>query len=473
MILGIGTLTARLVAVAVVWIGAALVAGGFLLAALFEAHVERGFDHRLETLLEALVAVTDADASAKGGIRVIGPQGDPRFDQPYSGLYWQINQGQKIRLASRSLWDKTLTLGDVSATDPTAGPTPGPATGTDDAAPGRRYQTLGPRGQRLRVIEREITLDEAGPVFRYAVAGDLAQVEAEFRPFVVTLIWSLSVLGIGLIAAVLIQVYVGLRPLDRLRGALAQVRAGRTERLEGDFPSEVRPLVDEANQLIAHIGEVVERARTHVGNLAHALKTPLSVLANEADANEGPLAAAVSRETQAMQESIDHHLARARTAATAGVLGQRAELSPAVEGLTRALGKIYVGKGLTIEGNTGSDSADAALAFKGDAHDLEEMLGNLMENACKWATGQVRITAEATAGGRLRITVEDDGPGLKPEQRAVALTRGQRLDETVPGSGLGLAIVSEIAGLYDGGLSLDASDLGGLSATLELPRAEG
>jgi len=461
MMLRIGTLTARLVAVAVVWIGAALVAGGFLLAALFEAHVDRAFDRRLDTLLEALVAVTDADTGAKGVIRVLGPQGDPRFNQPYSGLYWQINQGRKIRLASRSLWDKTLTLKDV------------PAVSNTEGVPVRRYEAVGPRVQRLRVIERDITLDEAGPVLRYAVAGDLAQVDAEFRPFMVTLIWSLSVLGIGLITAVMIQVYIGLRPLDHLREALGRVRAGGAERLEGDFPSEVRPLVDEANQLISHIGEVVERARTHVGNLAHALKTPLSVLANEADRGEGPLAEAVSRETAAMQQRIDHHLARARTAATAGVLGQRAELAPVVDGLGRALRKMYEDKGLAIEIICNGEGPRGALAFRGDAHDLEEMLGNLMENACKWATTRVRITAAPSADGRLRITVEDDGPGLKPDERAVVLARGKRLDETVPGSGLGLAIVSEIAGLYDGGLSLDTAALGGLSATLDLPQAVG
>ncbi|MEE8139867.1 MAG: ATP-binding protein [Alphaproteobacteria bacterium] len=461
MVLGIGTLTARLVAAAVVWIGAALVAGGFLLAALFEAHVERSFDRRLETLLEALVAVTDADSGAKGGIRVVGPQGDPLFNQPYSGLYWQINEGRKIRLASRSLWDKILALEDI------------PAAGTAEGIAVRRYLAAGPRGQRLRMIERDITLDEAGPVLRYVVAGDLAQVDAEFRPFMVTLIWSLSVLGIGLIAAVLIQVYIGLRPLDRLREALGRVRTGRAERLEGDFPSEVRPLVDEANQLLAQLGEVVARARTHVGNLAHALKTPLSVLANEADRTEGPLAEAVSREIAAMQERIDRHLARARMAATAGVLGQRAELAPVVEGLARALRKMYQDKGLAIEINCNGDGARAAPAFRGDGHDLEEMLGNLMENACKWATARVRITAASCPGGRLAITVEDDGPGLKPEQRKVVLARGKRLDETVPGSGLGLAICSEIAGLYDGGLSLDAAALGGLEATLDLPRAEG
>lgn len=456
---GIGTLTVRLVAVAVVWIAVALIAGGFLLAGLFEAHVQRSFDRRLEVLLEALVAVTDADTGAEGVIRVLGPQGDPRFEQPYSGLYWQINEGDTVRLASRSLWDKTLTLKSVPVQ---AGP---------EGIPVRRYEVVGPRDQMLRVIERDITLEQSETPLRYAVAGDLAEVEAEFRPFVVTLIWSLGALGLGLLAAVVIQVYVGLKPLDRLRDALGRVRAGRAERLEGDFPSEVRPLVEEVNLLISHINEVVERARTHVGNLAHALKTPLSVLANEAERTESTLSETVRRETDAMQERIGHHLARARTAATAGVLGQRAEIAPVLDGLRRALEKMYADKALAIE-IAGTD-ADAApdLAFSGDSHDLEEMLGNLMENACKWAESRVRVTVDAAARGRLTLSVEDDGPGLKPDERNIVLARGERLDESVPGSGLGLAIVSEIAGLYDGKLTLGDAPLGGLRATLDLPRA--
>ena len=462
---GIGTLTVRLVAGAAIWIAVALVAGGFLLAALFKDHINRSFDRRLQTLLEAVVAVTDVDPGARGVIRVLGPQGDPRFTQPYSGLYWQINEGDKVRLASRSLWDQTLALRDA------------PKTQLADGTVARRYEARGPRNQRLRVIERNITLDTEGPVLRYAVAGDQAQVEEEFRPFIVTLIWSLSVLGAGLVAAVLIQVYFGLKPLDKLRIALGRIRTGSTERLEGDFPTEVRPLVDEANQLISHIDEMVERARTHVGNLAHALKTPLSVLANEADRADGPLAEMVTRETAAMQERITHHLTRARTAATAGVLGQRTELAPVLDGLTRALRKMYADKPFAFEiscdGDGDGDGDAPALAFHGDAHDLEEMLGNLLENACKWAKERVRVTAAPAALGRLRISVEDDGPGLQPEQREIVLARGKRLDENVPGSGLGLAIVEEIAGLYDGSLSLDHAPLGGLMAILELPAASG
>ena len=317
------------------------------------------------------------------------------------------------------------------------------------------------------MIERPISFAADGPTYRYVVAGDLAEVAAEIRPFRVTLAWSLGVLGLGLAAAVLIQVHFGLQPLRKLRIALARIRAGRAERIEGDFPGEVRPLVEEANALIAHIGEVVERARTHVGNLAHALKTPLSVLANEAGAGEGPLAETVARETRLMQTRIDHHLARARTAASAGVIGQRAEVTPVIDALARTLAKMYADKGLSFD-----SAVEDGLAFRGDAQDLEEMLGNLMENACKWATSKVRVTV-ATVEGRLSVAVEDDGPGLKPDDRVRVIARGARLDELVPGSGLGLNIVSEIAALYGGTFTLDAAALGGLKAVLDLPAALG
>ncbi|MGE0651049.1 MAG: sensor histidine kinase [Alphaproteobacteria bacterium] len=453
--IGPGTIGFRLIAFALAWIVGAIVAGGLLLSSLFEDHVRRGFDDRIEVLLETLVTVTDADPAT--GVRLLGAQGEPRFERPFSGWYWQIEDKQGIRLASRSLWDQALDL---------------PSSPTADADGISRYELPGPRGQKLRVVERPIRFDAAGTPFRYAVAGDLAEAEAELRPFRVTLAWSLGLLGLGLIAAVVIQVHFGLGPLRRLRTALARVRAGTAEKLEGDFPGEIRPLVNEANQLIAHVSDVVERARTHVGNLAHALKTPLSVLAVEAEKAGGEkdtgLAGTVARETARMRERIDHHLARARTAASAALIGQRTEVLPVAEGLARALTRMHAEriKAIPVE-------VPATLVFRGDSQDIEEMLGNLMENACKWAKSQVRVGGAAAPGGRLRLWVEDDGPGLRPEDRERATARGARLDESVPGSGLGLNIVSEIAALYGGKLILGTASLGGLKAEIDLPAAVG
>ncbi|MFM2130241.1 MAG: hypothetical protein RL477_1787 [Pseudomonadota bacterium] len=453
-----GTIGFRLIAFALAWIAGAMVAGGLLLGSLFESHVRRGFDARLDVLLETLVTVTDADPLT--GVRLLGAQGEPRFERPFSGWYWQVSDATGIKLASRSLWDQTLAL-----------PVAPPAADAEGVV---RYDLTGPRGQALRVVERPIRFEQNRAPFRYAVAGDLAEVAAELRPFRVTLAWSLGLLGLGLIAAVVIQVHFGLVPLRRLRESLARVRDGRAEKLEGEFPAEIRPLVSEANQLIAHVSEVVERARTHVGNLAHALKTPLSVLAVEAEkagdrsAGDTALARAVARETAHMQERINHHLARARTAASAAVLGQRAEALPIVDALARTLARMHID---TIVGITVLVPRD--LAFRGDAQDLEEMLGNLMDNACKWARRAVRVGGAERPGGRILLWVEDDGPGLKPEDRTRALARGERLDETVPGSGLGLNIVVEIAALYGGTLTLADAETGGLRAELDLPAAIG
>ncbi len=454
--IGPGTLGFRLIGFALAWIAGALIAGGLLLNSLFENHVKRGFDGRLDVLLETLVTVTDADPLT--GVRLLGAQGEPRFERPFSGWYWQIMDASGVKLASRSLWDQTLPL-----------PAAQPPAGTEGAA---HYEATGPRGQRLRVAERPIRFEQDGHAFRYAVAGDLAEVEAELRPFRVTLAWALGLMGLGLIAAVVIQVHFGLVPLRRLREALARVRDGRTDKLEGEFPGEIRPLVSEANQLIAHVGEVIERARTHVGNLAHALKTPLSVLAVEAERAERrpdadkALAQVVTRETAQMRERIDHHLARARVAASAAALGQRTEVLPVVEGLARALSRMHAGKQIAL-----ATEVPAGLVFRGDGQDLEELLGNLMDNAFKWGRRAVRVGGETQTGGRLLLWVEDDGPGLKPEDRARAIARGQRLDETVPGSGLGLNIVAEIAALYGGKLTLGDAATGGLRAEIDLPAA--
>ncbi len=435
----------RLVAGAALWVGAALAVTGFLLAKLFDDHIERSFDGRMNVLLESLVAA--AEIAPDGALRLGRASGEPRFEQPYSGWYWQIAGAAGETLRSRSLWDQALEAGRAPR----------------DA---RGYHTTGPAGQRLRVVARDIRLPGADAPFRFAVAADLAELEAEVRPFNLALGISLGVLWLGLMTAVMLQIRFGLRPLDRVRAALADIRAGRAERLEGDFPAEVAPLAGELNALLDQIGQVVERARTHVGNLAHALKTPLSVIANEAHRADGPFAETVREAAETMGRQVDHHLARARAAATASVIGARTDVAPVVEDLRRTLTRIHAARGIGIEVVGG-----AGAAFRGDRQDLEEMIGNIIDNGCKWARGVVRVKITA-AGGRVRVTVEDDGDGLAEAERHEAVRRGARLDEAVPGSGLGLAIVEEIAGLYDGSLELGVSELGGLRVDLLVPAAD-
>jgi signal transduction histidine kinase len=300
----------------------------------------------------------------------------------------------------------------------------------------------------------------------YAVAGDRREIQADRQRFNRLLTFALGVLFAGVIGAVLAQVRFGLEPLRRMGRALGGIRAGEATRLEGGFPAEIQPLATELNALLDHNEALVERARTHVGNLAHGLKTPLSVLTNEARRARGPLADLVTRQVALMRHQVDHHLARARAIATGTILGARTELLPALEDLRRTLGRIYADKALVIE-----VACPPELAFRGARQDLDEMLGNLLDNACKWASARVTVRV-AAAADQLQVRVEDDGPGLPPARRAEVLGRGRRLDEQVPGTGLGLAIAADLAQLYRGRLALEDAAGGGLCALLTLPAAE-
>lgn len=443
----INSIAFRLIAGAALWIGGALVLSGFMLAALFGDHVKANFDKRIGVLLESLIAVSEIGPD--GNLILERAPGEPLFDQPYSGWYWQISVGERVVLRSRSLWDVTLKAS------------------TEAGAGGiRRYRLAGPQDQRLLALERDIALPDSKETFHYAVAANLAVIDAERRPFDSALGWSLGIIWAGLMAAVFIQTRFGLRPLGRMRTALADVRAGRADRLGGVFPAEITPLAEELNAHLGQIAEIVARARTHVGNLAHALKTPLSVLSNEAGQADGPLADTVRRQTAIMSRRVDHHLMRARTAATGGLIGVRTELMPVLEDLRRTLQRIHRDRNITIEVDGPADAV-----FRGDRQDVEEIIGNIMDNGCKWARSLVRarLVRDTTA---VRLTIEDDGPGLAPDKRAAALARGGRLDESVPGSGLGLAIVGEIVGLYGGTFGLDDSELGGLRVEVTLPAAE-
>lgn len=445
------SLAFRLVAGAAIWSLLILAGGGFLLAEAFRDSVERSFDARMDVLLGGLIA--DAEIAPRGALELRQRFSQPRFERPFSGLYWQIadaRSGQPV-LRSNSLWDQQLDV-------PPGGEEPGV----------RRALTQGPAGQTVRLVARDIRLPGADTPFTFAVASSVAEAEAEIAGFNETITVAVGVLMIGLIGALLIQVRYGLRPLRKVEEGLADIRSGRAERLSGEFPAEIAPLADEVNQLLTHNAQVVERARTLVGNLAHALKTPLSVLTNEASgpgAGAGALPETVRRQTALMRRQVDHYLVRARTAATGGVLGARAPVAQVADDLVRTLKRIHRDRDYAV-----TVACDGTAAFRGERQDLEEMMGNLLDNAFKWADGRISVTAHAE-DGRVVILVDDDGPGLSEAERARVLKRGMRLDESVPGSGLGLSIVSDIAGLYDGSFSLQESPLGGVRARLSLPLA--
>jgi signal transduction histidine kinase len=447
------SLASRLVIAAVLWIAAALAIGGLLISALFRDSVERNFDARLTVHVDSLIAVSRYDDS--GRLMLSRTLPEPRFDLPYSGWYWQISDNRGVVLIrSRSLWDQTLEL----------------------SAPGeqgsmRSEEVPGPEGAMLRARFIDVTLPEMpphAPPLRFAVAANRSELKDELRPFNLALLWSLGALGLGIAAAVAVQVRFGLQPLRRVRKALADIREGRTQRMEGDWPSEVQPLVRELDSLLEHNAAVLERARTHVGNLAHALKTPLAVLSNEAFRKQGPRTDAIDRQVATMRRWVDHYLARARAAATGAVLGARTPVAQVIVDLKRTLERIHSDRPVVISVLEQTEP----MAFRGEQQDLEEMIGNLMDNACKYAASRVNVSA-VRSDGELVVTIDDDGAGLSAAQLGEAMGRGRRLDQASSGSGLGLAIVSDIAGLYGGKLQLGESPLGGLRAVLMLPLAAG
>lgn len=447
------SLTFRLILASALWIAVLLGAGGVLIARVFETYIVQSFDARLTQFIESMIGASEL--TGDGQVRFTRPLGDQRFFEPYSGWYWQVDTAGKPSFRSRSLWDRTLPL-DMA----------------DPAFEERISRQQGPDDQILRVAERDVYLPDAQGVYRFAVAGDIGELDRQIARFRLALGWALGALGAGLIAALLSQVFFGLRPLRAIRRELTAIRSGRQQRLTEDGPPEIMPLIEELNALIDHNADVVERARTHTGNLAHALKTPLSVLINEAGTDPGPLGDMVRRQTDIMRRHVDHHLARARAAGGARTIGRRTPVLPVAQAMVRALERIHAERGIQFQ-ITGDDG----LAFRGARQDLDELLGNLMDNAAKWARTRVRLTLARTPPGqvpaRLRLTVEDDGHGIAPADRAAVFARGRRADESVPGSGLGLAIVRDVSELCGGTVELsDSADLGGLKVLLDLPLAD-
>lgn len=452
------SLARRLFLLALTFAVVLLTVTGIVLAAVNRTAVERGFDRRIQVYVKLLIA--DLAGAVDDTSIVVGANlGEPLFELPQSGWYWQIlrtDAGRNEIRASRSLFDGRLPnlVSEAAADGPTRS---------------REGYIEMPNGLRLRAVERIIELGEDGD-FTIVVAGPADDILMSVRSFNLTLIATLLMLAVGMIVAAMLQVRVGLTPLQRLVGGLTAIRAGEQEHLEGDFPVEIAPLAREVNALIDSNREIVERSRTHVGNLAHALKTPLSVIQNEAAGRDDPLALKVSEQTRVMRDQVNHHLERARAAARARVATTVVPVADVVESLARTLQKVHRDRDLDV-----TCTVPPEAMFRGERNDLEEMVGNLVDNACKWADGRIVVTGarehSPTSADRafFSITVDDDGPGLTATERDAVGLRGRRLDETKPGSGLGLSIVSELASLYGGSLRLDAAPLGGLRAVLRLP----
>jgi signal transduction histidine kinase len=463
----------RLVVLHAVLSAAVLIAGGFALSAFFTQASIAAFDARLSQDVIDLVGGTSVDETGAVAAPTLT---DERTLQVYSGKYWElataaVGGGVKPLARSRSLWDAPdIALPPGGAAQIAASPGRpvfyngrGPAPiGQGPVQPGASQ-----REEPVRIAAQQVRITGVPDPVIFMVSEDRSPIDSTIRAFETSVGLALLVLLAMLIAGVVLQVRVGLRPLFQLRREVAAVRTGKADRVAGDYPAELEPLASELNALVAHNQDVIERQRTHVGNLAHALKTPLSVMSAEAQARPGALADVVSRQADVMREQVDHHLRRARASARQQGGGERTEVAPLLEELALTLERIFRDKGVEVDWRCPDD-----LCFHGERQDLLELAGNVMENACKWCKRRVRVVAQASSDAEFSLAVEDDGPGLAAEDRAEVLQRGARLDETAPGSGLGLSIVDELARAYGGAVTLADSSLGGLKVTLILPRVD-
>lgn len=415
---------------------------------LYSRSVQQAFDAQLEAYANALIGALSTQVSGQAASVSLSPPeniGEARFLEPLSGWYWQIGEGHgSVLFTSDSLIGSNL---DFVMADNSAAP--------DETL-------LGPGGEAIRLFQRGYRLPNNENLL-VAVAGNVTQLNGDIADFRSSLLITFLVFAAFLGVAIYLQVRLGLRPLQSIRHALLEVQAGRSQKIEGQYPSEIAPVVEEINGLIDANHGVVERARTHVGNLAHALKTPLSVIANETSGT-AVKDRKINEQITVMRDQVNHYLSRARSAAGLAAVGTSTPVSPIVDSLVRAMEKIYRDKNLKID-----VSMDDKIVFRGEKQDLEEVIGNLVDNASKWATSKVAVETRSLSPTQWVLCVEDDGPGMTSEQCKLALKRGKRLDETVAGSGLGLSIVVETANLYTGSINLERSELGGLKAELNLP----
>ena len=440
------SLNRRIIGVAAIWITVLLLGGGYALDRVLTSSLVENFDKQLEYVLNAMIAASEIGPD--GEVRFNRPPADQRFLEPYSGVYFQVSGEGADAFPSRSLWDRRLSVND-----------------RHNDVDLHTYDSREFEDEPLRIVERDVILPGSEIRWRFQVAQSREIIDRQIQDLRTTLIRAFAALGIGLLVLAALQAFYGLWPLRRVRSEVVAIRSGRQQRISEEFPREIHPLVRELNELLAHSEEQAEEARRHAGNLAHALKTPLTVITNAATADSPDLDDTVIREATVMRRQVDHHLARARAIGRRASVHARAVVWDSLEAVERAMERLYTDVTVDISG-------DRSAAVRVERQDLDEMLGNLVENAAKYGHGRVFVTVEPVADVGVEIMVEDDGPGIPPQEREAIFARGARLDTDKPGTGLGLAIVRDVAEIYGGSIRLEESeDLGGLLARLTLPTA--
>ena len=448
------SLTFRVIAFSTVWAIVTLVIIFTLITTLYRQASERGFDSLLSAHLFNLIgSIGISDSGALTGAPDLG---DLRFSEPNSGWYWSVEPASEDVHGDLHSSSMTKTI-----------PSPSVADVPFNSSFQRSYPTVGIDGEQLEVFESEFVLDSKNRAARFRVMGNQSELEQEISTFQRRLLTYLSLFGVGMIAINAIAILLGLQPLRRVRNALAMVREGTAHRLDGRFPAEIEPLANETNALIENNRRIVERSRTQVGNLAHSLKTPLAVLLNEGRALGGAKGQLIAEQAASMQKQVEHYLQRARVAAQRDSVVYRTPVTPLVQRMVRVLQK------LNPQTNLSLTLPATEVVFAGEREDLEELLGNLLENAMKWARSAVLVSVVPLTGkddtsSLFEISIEDDGPGIPEDKAREAMKRGRRLDETKPGTGLGLAIVADLVNEYGGVLALERSGMGGLKAVVRL-----
>ncbi|HLZ78343.1 MAG TPA: ATP-binding protein [Sphingomonas sp.] len=434
-----------MIGIAAIWILLLLAVGGVALDRVLTGAITRNFDSSLDYVLTAMIV--QAEIGPDSEVHFNRPLADQRFLEPYSGLYWQVSGKGHDPFPSRSLWDQTLVVDHAHAYP------------SEHAYDSNQF-----KDEPLRVIERDVKLPGSPVTWRFQVAASRDGLNAQIAVLRRTMIRSFAVLGLGLIMLSALQTIYGLWPLRRVRVAIAKVRSGNAARVDVALPVEIWPLVEELNDLLAHNEKQAEEARTHAGNLAHALKTPLTVIMNEVTAGSTDLPSTVMREARTMRRQVEHHLARARAVGRRGSAQSRAEVWASLQAVERAVDRLFPDAVVDLDGERG-------LTVRVERQDLDELLGNLIENAAKYGGGRVFVTVQR-ADDMAQILVEDDGHGIPEAEREKLFERGARLDTGKPGTGLGLAIVRDVAEIYGGSVALaESEDLGGLMVCLKLPLA--
>ncbi|MFW7522716.1 ATP-binding protein [Vibrio ostreicida] len=436
------SLKSRLVLAAIVWLTAMIMAAGVMVPSQVYRYMEEDAKAQLSTFMDEIAATLEADE--QGHISLSSPLSDPRFSRPYSGFYWSANTDKEL-LRSRSLWDKKIIQ------------------------KGLEHSLLGAREEKLIHIRSTLYFpDYDGPI-DVVIGMDEQPIEDTVRSLTGQLWVILSLLYIGVLTLIIIQVQWSLSPLSKMHQELSQLRSGKKTQLDQEYPREVSPVVSDLNALVFHYQDLLERARHHAGNLSHALKTPLSVLKNEVDCLDHHLQKNLIPPLNQIQSQIDYHLGKARMAGSKHILSVKSSPSHRVDAISKAFDKVYVQRHITLV-----NELDSELVIAVEETDLDEMMGNLLENAYKWSRSMIRVHSKQNPlnSDSVDIIIEDDGEGIPQDKLTQVIERGVRLDETTPGTGLGLNIVSEMAHSYRGKLILEPSSLGGLKAVLSMKTSQ-